>query len=106
MQTTPEARITVGNRVWKNHGQSWTRRDGIYIGTMLIGVIHLSSDDRQGKTTSVITGASRRGRSKDWCLEEFQSSITTIEVLAKAKRHNHSKWQLHTPAELQQCALA
>lgn len=61
--------LKVGNRIYKQH-LTWSRRDKIFLGDRCIGIINLKSDDRAGKTTSLVSQATISGRQISWCIEQ------------------------------------
>jgi hypothetical protein len=62
------AAIKVGQRIY--NGTTWSRQDEIYIDDRRIGIIKLSCGERQGRTISLITHASKHGRDIGWCVEQ------------------------------------
>lgn len=60
--------VTLGERVYS--ALSWKRKDRIYLGKTLIGVILLSETDRRGVTVSLTSGARKPGRAVEWCFEQ------------------------------------
>lgn len=60
--------VIVGPRVYKS--TAWSRRDIIYLGERKIGIIRLDSNNRLGKTSSLITNNSVIGRNIQWCVEQ------------------------------------
>lgn len=66
------AAVKVGQRIY--NGTTWSRQDEIYVDDRRIGIIKLSCDDRQGRTISLITHASKHGRNIGWCVEQSNAS--------------------------------
>lgn len=62
------AAVKVGQRIY--NGTTWSRQDEIYVKDRRIGIIKLSCSDRQGRTISLITHASKHGRSISWCVAQ------------------------------------
>lgn len=62
------AAVKVGQRIY--NGTTWSRQDEIYVADRRIGIIKLSCGDRQGRTISLITHASKHGRAIGWCVEQ------------------------------------
>lgn len=60
--------VKLGERVY--NATNWTRQDDIFLGQRRIGIIKLSCGDRQGRTISLITHASKHGRSISWCVAQ------------------------------------
>jgi len=70
MKTQPlRPTVIVGNRIYKAHF-AWSRRDKIFLGDRCIGIINLQSDDRVGRTVSLVSAASVAGRQINWCVEQ------------------------------------
>lgn len=65
--------VKLGERVYK--ATSWERRDEIFVGAVRIGIIKLTSSDRQGRTISLVTGNSKAGRAIQWCVEESTQRV-------------------------------
>lgn len=66
------ATIKVGQRVYNSN--TWSRRDEIFVKDVCIGIIKLTCGDRKGRTISLITHASTRGRAIDWCVKQSTTS--------------------------------
>lgn len=61
--------VIVGERKYKTH-LTWSRRDKILLGDRCIGIINLQSDDRVGRTVSLVSAASVAGRQISWCVAQ------------------------------------
>lgn len=68
-----DVKIVLGERIFKPMG--WTRKDSIHFGERKIGIIILSSENRQGTTVSLISGKQTPGRQKEWCVLQYQSCM-------------------------------
>lgn len=64
--------VKVGQRIY--NGTTWSRQDEIYVEDRRIGIIKLSCGDRQGRTISLITHASKHGRAIGWCIEQSSTN--------------------------------
>jgi hypothetical protein len=72
------AAVRVGQRIY--NGTKWSRQDEIYVEDRRIGIIKLSCGDRQGRTISLITHASKRGRAIEWCVQQSTTTQTYYAI--------------------------
>jgi hypothetical protein len=79
----PVPTIKVGVRIYKQN-LTWSRRDKIYLGDRCIGIINLTSKDRVGQTTSLVSQHSVAGRQLSWCVEQ-----SILAERPRQNKHNH-----------------
>jgi hypothetical protein len=90
--------VVLGPRVYM--GNTWKRRDAIYIEKVLIGYIHLSLEDRMGFTVSLRSQLTQQGRAIMWCVEQSSFNLLrpnqqkrTFDV--KENRTSRSRNNIH-----------
>lgn len=68
----PEPRVFVRAEIGQRKftAMGWSRKDNLYVGTTLIGVIKKSSENIGGVTISVTTGSRLQGWNPSWALEQ------------------------------------
>jgi hypothetical protein len=79
----PVPTIKVGNRNYKQN-LTWSRRHKIFLDDRCIGIINLKSNDRVGKTISLVSQASVAGRQINWCVEQ-----SILAERPRQNKHNH-----------------
>lgn len=104
MPAIHNATVVVGSRVYQN-ALAWKRKDKIFLGHTLIGIIQLSDSDRLGVTTSIFSGAQRPGRAIEWCVQQCISAVDEIEA-ARASRLPYQHRFAPYAAEIPEYALA
>jgi hypothetical protein len=72
-----QPRVELGERVYRE--LTWTRKDTVYLGSIKIGYIHSSREDRQGRTVSSFDGKSIKGRNINWCANKALPFVQTEE---------------------------
>lgn len=69
----PAYSVKIGSRSFEQ--ATWRRRDHIFVGDTLIGVINLGEKHRPGTTICLANSAQKQGWSPQWCFEEYSRTV-------------------------------
>lgn len=72
-QLAPAYSVKIGVRLFG--AATWRRRDHIFVGDTLIGVINLGEHHRPGTTLCLANSTEKRGWSPQWCFEQHMLAI-------------------------------